>query len=198
MEEHKLNKKFLKYCPGCKAYLPNVWKECPTCKKGLRNLFLQYYAVGLSKKAIGVFKKALPLIIILSLCVYGTYGIQKNERMQYKHGYNLLIKKEFRAGWEEIKDALAKNPLYKYVQSLIGGAKDNVKSTVSEIKKEHYALRDIYFDINGKKNSALINNKVVFEGDSMDGFKVTKVNMDSIDIETEGKQENIKFGRTWN
>ena len=210
MEERKLDKKFLKFCPVCKAYFPNIWKECLTCRKALKSLYLEYYVIGFFRKVIGALKIVLPLAIIISLCLYGTYGIQVKERAQYIRGFTLLINKKIPAGWEEIKGALIENPLYKYAKSLTGGVKgeaargtkgeviEGVKSNVLEFKKEQYILRDIFFDINSKKNSALINNNVVFEGDSMGDFKLIKVNIDSIDIEIKGTQENIKFGSIWN
>jgi len=193
MEKRKLNKNLLKYCTACKEYFPNAWRNCPTCKKELKSFYLEYYVIGFFRKVIGIFKRILFFIIIIFLCMYGTYGIQKNERTQYIRGFNLLISKKFRAGWEEIKGALIENPLYKYVKSLTGG----VPGKGPEVKKEKYSLRDVYFDINSKKNSALINSRVVFEGDSMGDFKVIRINIDSIDIETNGKAENIKFGRSW-
>jgi hypothetical protein len=124
--------------------------------------------------------------------VYGTYGIQKNERTQYKEGFNLLINKKFRAGWKEIKGALIKNPLNKYAKPLV----KVIKGRSPEIKKEQYTLQDIYFDT-VRKGSAIINDKIVFEGESLGDFKIIKISKDSVDIETNGKQRNIKFGRTW-
>ncbi|MDD5562060.1 MAG: hypothetical protein PHT50_08065 [Candidatus Omnitrophica bacterium] len=187
MEKHKLDRRSLKYCPTCKIYFPNAFKKCATCKKALKSFFLKYYLVG-------PFKKALFPLIILLLFVCGTYGIQVNERGKYISGFNLLRNKQFAAGWEEIIDALARNPLYKYAKSLTV----HIKGKVRQVRKEQYTLREIYFNVNSKKNSAFINNKIVFEGDNMDDFKVIKINIDSIDIETDGKQRNIKFGSTWN
>lgn len=183
--KHKLVKQFLNYCPECKIYHSSALKKCPICKKTLRSFFLKYCLISL-------FKKALCLLIILSLCLYGTYGIQVNERVQYKDGLNLLINKRFRAGWVRIKGALIKNPLYKYVKPLVG----KIKGRRLKIKKE-YVLQGIYFDTD-RKNSAIINDKVVFEGDSLGDFKIIKINKDSVDIENNGKQENIKFCGTWN
>ncbi|MFA6129896.1 MAG: hypothetical protein WC731_02810 [Candidatus Omnitrophota bacterium] len=194
MEKGKLEKQFLKYCPKCNEYFPTPWKVCPTCKKTLRSFFWRYYLVEIFKTAIGLFKKILSPIVILLVCAFGTYGIQVNERSQYTNGFNLLINKKFQAGWEEIRGALTKNPLYKYVKSKIEGT----KGKNLEIKKEQYALQDIYFDANNKRNSVLINNKVVFEGDTMGDFRIIKVNVDSVDIEINGKQENVRFGKTWN
>ena len=187
MDRYKLDAKFLKFCPTCKKYFPNAWKECPTCKKALRNIFLKYYVVG-------PFKKVLSPFIIILLCVYSTYGIQVKERVNYVNGFNLLINKKFGPGWGEIRGALSKNPLYKYARSLVGG----IKGKISEAKKERYTLREIFFDVSSKRNSALINDKIVFEGDSMGDFKIIKINIDSVDIETDGKQRNIKFSTTWN
>jgi len=187
MDRYKLDRKFLKSCPTCKKYFPNAWKECPTCKKVLRSIFLKYYVVE-------PFKKVLSPFAIILLCVYSTYGIQSKERVNYINGFNLLINKEFGAGWGEIRGALTKNPLYNYVRSLVGG----IKGKISEAKKERYILREVFFDVNSKRNSALINDRVVFEGDSVGDFKIIKINIDSVDIETDGKQRNIKFSTTWN
>jgi len=194
MEKGKLEKQFLKYCSKCDEYFPTAWKACPTCKKALRSFFWRYYLAEIFKTVIGLFKKILSPVVILLVCVFGTYGIQVNERAQYADGFNLLINKKFQAGWEEIRGALAKNPLYKYAKSKIGGA----KGKDPEIKKEQYSLQDIYFDADIKINSVLINNKVIFEGDTMGDFKIIKVNVDSVDIEINGKQENVRFGKTWN
>lgn len=202
MEKRKLDKRFLKYCPGCKMYLPSAWKECSACKKALKSFFLRYYLIEIFKKAIELFKKALSPIVILLLCVAATYGIQVNERARYVNGFNLLINKEFRSGWEEIRAALTKNPLYKYVKSSSERAKETkpeVKKELDapEVKNEQYALQDIYFDSGNKKNSVLINNKVVFEGGSLGDLKIIKINVDSVDIEIKGEQKNIRFGEIW-
>jgi type II secretory pathway component PulC len=182
---HKLSKEFLKYCPECKIYHPSALKKCPICKKVLRSFFLKYYATAR-------FKELLCFFIIFSLFLYGTYGIQVKERTEYKQGFNLLINKKFRVGWEKVKGALIKNPLYNYLKPLIGISKGKAR----EVKKE-YVLKEIYFDTD-RRNSAMINDKIVFEGDSMGGFKIIKISKDSVDIETNGVQENIKFCGTWN
>lgn len=202
MERRKLDKGFLKYCPRCKMYLPSGWKECSACKKALKSFFLRYYLIEIFKKVIELFKRALSPIVILLLCVAATYGIQVSERTQYVNGFNLLINKEFRAGWEEIRAALTKNPLYKYVKSSSERAKEKkpeVKNEpdAPEVKSGQYALQDIYFDSGNGKNSVLINNKVVFEGGSLDDLKVIKINVDSVDIEINGEKRNIRFGETW-
>ena len=186
MKKQELGGKLLKFCPGCKRYFPKVWKECPSCKKALKNIFFNYYIAGPFKKVF------LPFILIL-LCVYGTYGIQVNERLEYSKGASLILKGKFAAGWDKIRGALVENPLYKYGKPLAGRIKNRVKETGNK----QYTLRDIYFDASSGINSALINNRIVFEGDDLGDFKVIKINSGSIDIEAGGEQRNIKFASSW-
>ena len=197
--KHKLDKQFLKFCSRCKVYYPSRTRICPVCRKTLTSYFLKYYLMT-------SFKRALFVLFILLLCVCVTFGIQKNERAKYANGVNLLINKKFPEGWKEIKGALFLNPLYKYVKPLTGQSnekkpepqenKPEIKKFRPELKRNEYILQEIYFDASGK-NSAMINDKVIFEGDSLGNFKIIKINRDSIDIETQGKQENKKFGRIW-
>ena len=183
MSKLKLDKQFLKFCPRCKIFHPSVYKECPICRKALRSLFLKYYLGAL-------FRRILFPLIVFFLCVYSTYGIQINERAQYKRGLQLLMNRKFGAGIQEISSALAKHPLPKAVKQLAG----KIKGKGMKIKEDLCVLQAIFFDISSK-SSALINNKIVFEGDNIGEIKVVKVNVDSVDIEINGKIENIKFGR---
>lgn len=57
------------------------------------------------------------------------------------------------------------------------------------------SFSSIFFDTNGK-SSAIINGKVIFEGDSIGDIKLEKVNKDSVDIVANGQRRNVKVGQS--
>lgn len=186
MTRHRLNKKFLKYCPGCKVYQPSALTKCPLCKKYLEDLLPEYQIVHF-------FIDIGYCLIIILLCFLFTYVAQKDERAQYAKGFNLLINKDFSGGWKEIKGALNKNPVVRLADPLV----TIVKIKSSKINDKNYNLQEIFYNTDNR-DSAMINNKIVFEGESVDDYKVAQVHEDSIDIEKSGEIQNIKVGSSWN
>ena len=61
----------------------------------------------------------------------------------------------------------------------------------AEDKKPLISLQGISFDP-ATRSSAIINGKVVFEGDSVSGIIVDKINRDSVDIVVNGEKKNIR------
>lgn len=74
------------------------------------------------------------------------------------------------------------------------GSKTEFNKNEIEIQKVSINLEGIFYDAKGK-SSALINSRVVFEGDSVGNAKIYKINEDSVDIEVNGEKENIKVGQ---
>ena len=45
---------------------------------------------------------------------------------------------------------------------------------------------------NGSRNIVLINDQVYQEGDDVDGVKIVKINLDSITVNNNGKEQTIR------
>lgn len=58
--------------------------------------------------------------------------------------------------------------------------------------KDCLSLEGIFYDVNGK-SSAIINGKIVFKGDTVNGSTVDKINKDSVDIIVNGEKKNIRM-----
>lgn len=165
------------------------------CKKPLRGLFFRYYLGHCLAHPLLII---LRLLLVALLCLGVTYGIQVDQRPRYIDALNRLKTGDIVLGWQQIRFALAEHPLYKYARSLAGGSKNKVERITPDAPKGSYTLKVIYFDASGNKpNSALINDRILLEGESMGNFKLVRVNTGSIDIESEGKQKNIKFSASW-
>jgi len=194
-EQYKLDKKFLKICVACGKHYPNALKECPVCKKPLRGLFFRYYLGHCLARPLLI---TLRLLFVVLLCLGVTYGIQVDQRPRYIEAFSRLKTGDFLSDWQQIRLALAEHPLYKYARSLTAGSKSKIDGITPDAPKGSYTLKVIYFDASGNKpNSALINDRILFEGESMGNFKLVRVNTGSIDIESAGKQKNIKFSASW-
>lgn len=64
--------------------------------------------------------------------------------------------------------------------------------TSGNIKEVNVRLDGIFLDAGGK-DSAIINGKVVFKGDTVNGIIVDKINKDSVDMIVNGNKKNIRI-----
>jgi len=165
------------------------------CRRPLKGLFFRYYLGRCLARPLLVI---LRLLFVVLLCLGVTYGIQFDQRPRYIDAFNRLKTGDLLSGWQQIRFALAEHPLYKYARSLVSGSKPKIEGLAPDVPKGNYTLKVIYFNVSGSKpNSALINDRILLEGESMGNFKLIRVNTGSIDIESEGKQRNIKFSASW-
>jgi hypothetical protein len=62
-----------------------------------------------------------------------------------------------------------------------------------EAQKSAISIEGIFFDPTAR-SLAIINGKVFYEGDIVGNAKIKKINKDSVDIEVDGEEKNIKPG----
>lgn len=67
---------------------------------------------------------------------------------------------------------------------------DHISGIISEVKGST-ELRGIIWD--SRRPFALIGDRVIVEGDSIDGKKVLKINKDSVVLDNRGKEEVLKL-----
>jgi len=72
---------------------------------------------------------------------------------------------------------------------------EDSKTSEQRVWQIPVSLEGIFVDTSGK-NSAIINGKVVFEGDNIGDIKVEKINKDSVDISANGLKKNVKVGQS--
>ena len=104
-------KNYSKYCPRCKAYLPTVYLECPDCRGALGSSQTHY----LTQK-IGSF---VIWVLIFSCLWVGTYGVQKNERINYRNSVVDLFHGQLSSASDEFGRAFSVNPAYLFVTDSI-------------------------------------------------------------------------------
>jgi tetratricopeptide (TPR) repeat protein len=83
------------------------------------------------------------------------------------------------------------DPLYQAMKKQLG-LPGTALIKNKEYCKDCLSLEGIFYEANGK-SSAIINDKVVFEGDTVDGIIVDKINRGSVDIIINGEKKNIRI-----
>jgi len=76
----------------------------------------------------------------------------------------------------------------KFIEDL-----NNASTQPQERSNKEISIRldGVFVDPNGK-NSAIVNGKVVFEGDNINGITIDKISKDSVDITANGEKQNIR------
>ena len=125
---HGLLEKYSKYCPRCKTYQTGVWQECSVCKTPLvdaKRAYKRHRLIKLVKN-----------ILVISLFIFATYGVQPTERQYYNKSIGFFVRGKFYDSKEEFSRAFSANPLYKFAKSGFQNIKDKItnRHVVIEIK----------------------------------------------------------------
>jgi len=102
---------YSKYCPRCKAYLPQVYLECPDCRSPLGSSQNHYLIQKISRIIVWV--------LIISCLWIGTYGVQKNERINYQNSLVDVFHGQFNGASGEFQKAFSVNPTYLFITGSI-------------------------------------------------------------------------------
>ena len=100
--------------------------------------------------------------------------------------------KEYDKAWADVRkaQALGYDVSPKLIEDLNRESAQLPGYSDMEVKEVKVKLDGVLVDASGR-SSAIINNKIVFEGDVIDGIKIDKINKDSVDIVVNGQKKNI-------
>lgn len=126
-----------------------------------------------------------------------TKAIEINPNDGEAYSYRALMyftEKEYNKAWVDVRkaQALGYEVSSNFIEDLNMASAQPSENSNMETKEVNIRLDGIFVDAGGK-SSAIINNKVVFEGDSMGDIKVDKINKDSVDIIVNGEKKNIRI-----